>query len=531
MPSRRDQQTSAGAGVPEFPDFDRVLETLPTPAYVCDANGLITYYNSSARALWGREPRLRDPRDRFCGSFRLFTPDGTPIPHDRCWMALALQHERAYHGEEIVIERADGTRYTALAHISPFHDADGRLLGAVNVLVDITERKQLESRLRDADRAKDAFLAMLAHELRNPLSPLMNALDLMRLDPGRAEFARTIMERQIRLLTRLVDDLLDVHRITRNKLELRRSSIVLQDAVQAALESSRPLIEEKGHELIVSLEREPIAIDADLTRLAQVFANVLNNAAKYTREGGRIWLTAQRTGSDAVVRIRDTGIGIPPDMIDVVFEPFRQASASRDIARGGLGVGLTLARQLVELHDGTIEATSDGPDRGSEFTIRLPAPAAPTEASAHAETADEPAIDESKRVLVIDDNEDTASSLALLLQMRGYETRMAFDGVSALEVADTYRPDIMLLDIGLPRLDGYEVCKRVRAQPWGRDITIVAVTGWGNAEQKLRAKEAGFDDHMTKPVDLSALRVMLARLRTAGAAAGADTTMVGHSAP
>ena len=360
------------------PRFFRLLEVLPAAAYTCDAEGLITYFNQRAVEVWGRAPKLNDPADRFCGSFKLFAPDGAPITHDRCWMALALEDNREYNGREIVIERPDGERRTALAHANPFRDERGLLLGAVNVLVDITEHKRIERALQEANRRKDEFLGILAHELRNPLAPLRNSLELLRMgaDPGTLEQIRAIMERQMKQMIRLVDDLMDSSRITTGKLVLRRERIDLAAALQSAVEEVRPLIEQHQHRLSVALPSEPIHLHGDLARLAQVFSNLLTNAAKYMEKGGCIWLSAQGEARHATVTVRDAGLGISADMRDTIFEPFRQVDTSLERAQGGLGIGLSLVKGLVEMHGGTIEVQSDGPGHGSEFIVRLPTLAA-----------------------------------------------------------------------------------------------------------------------------------------------------------
>jgi signal transduction histidine kinase len=365
---------------PNDPELRCLLENLPAGAYTCDPEGLITYFNQNAVQLWGRAPKLNDPTDRFCGSFKLYTADGSPIAHDRCWMALALETKQEYNGCEIVVEHPDGQRFTALVYANPVRDESGRLLGAINVLVDISERKRAEDALNEAHRNKDEFLATLAHELRNPLAPIRNALEIMKLASGNGaivEQARAMIERQVEQLVRLVDDLLDVSRVTRNQIELRKEPVELAAAVRSAIEASGPLIEEMGHELEVSLPDEPVLLEADAVRLTQVFLNLLNNAAKYTPRGGRIRLTAELEESGVVVRVRDTGVGIPAAMLPKIFEPFTQVEPSLARSQGGLGIGLTLVRRLVEMHGGAVEARSDGPERGSELIVRLPVTAPP----------------------------------------------------------------------------------------------------------------------------------------------------------
>jgi PAS domain S-box-containing protein len=497
-------------------EFHRLLEKLPAGAYMCDAAGLITYYNRRAAEIWGREPKLNDPEDRYCGSFKLFSADGSPIRHDQCWMALALQTEKEYNGREILIERPDGHRLTALAHANPIRAETGALLGAVNVLVDISERKRAEDALWQADRAKDEFLATLAHELRNPLAPIRNAIQILRLreqSTEESQWALGVIDRQMEQMTRLIDDLLDVSRISRNALALRRERIDLREVIRLATETSRPQIEAGGHELILERSPEPIYLDADCTRLAQVLSNLLNNAAKYTERGGLIRLAAERQGNDVVVRVCDNGIGIPVEMLPRVFDLFTQVDRSMERTQGGLGIGLTLVRRLVEMHGGSIHAYSEGANTGSEFTIRLPVVCAPPEEPSvsppHA--GPEAAVRASSlRVLVVDDNRDSAASLDILLRMVGNDVRTVHDGLDALALASEYRPDVIVLDIGLPGMNGYEVAQAIRQQSWSRNTLLIAVTGWGQESDKQRAIAAGLDHHLVKPVDPAVLLEMLA---------------------
>jgi signal transduction histidine kinase len=482
--------------------FNRFLEKLPAGAYTCDPDGLITYFNQRAVELWGRAPALNDPRDRFCGSFKLFAADGAALRHEECWMALALRLDQEYNGQEILIERPDGRRVTALAHANPIHDESGALVGAVNVLVDISDRKRTEDAMRDADRSKDEFLATLAHELRNPLAPIRNAVQILSrrdADSRESGWALEVIERQMRQMTRLIDDLLDVSRITRNKLDLRNERVDLGQVMQAAVETSRTLLEAGGHELIVRMPSPPLLLEADFTRLAQALSNLLDNAAKYTERGGRVWLTGERQGSDAVVTVRDTGIGIPAEMLPLVFEPFTQVDRSLERSRGGLGIGLMLVKRLVEMHRGTIEARSEGMGQGSEFTIRLPVVVEPSRETPEAGPREaRPSPGSSLRVLVVDDNLDSAATLSILLRTSGHETRTAQDGLEAVAAAGEFRPDVVILDIGLPKMNGYEVAQAIRREPWGGErAVLIAMTGWGQESDKHRSREAGFDHHMS----------------------------------
>jgi signal transduction histidine kinase len=503
-------------------EFRRLLEKLPVGAYTCDSEGLITYFNEAAEQLWGRKPQLNCSADRFCGSFKIYLPDGTPLDLADCWMARCLREDGEFNGHEIIIERPDRSRRAVLAHANPLHDERGRLIGAVNVLVDITERKEAEDRLRESDRRKDEFLATLAHELRNPLAPIRNALQLLRLDGGNPvtlERARTMMERQLHHMVHLIDDLMDVSRITRNKLVLRKERVELAAVVRSAVEAARPAIEAAGHELRVALPAQPIYLNADLTRLAQVFANLLNNAAKYMEPGGRIQLRGELDDGEVVVRVRDSGVGIPSDMLPKIFEIFTQVERSLERAQGGLGIGLSLARGLVEMHGGTIEAHSAGTGRGSEFLVRLPIIDAAEEfdepdlASA-GPRSDASGCEQKRRILVVDDNRDSAASLSKMLELMGNDVRTAHDGVQAVEVAQMFQPNVVLLDIGLPKLNGYDAARRIRKLPGGPSMFLIALTGWGQDEDKRRSAEAGFNLHLVKPMDPDALENLLAGLHT-----------------
>jgi PAS domain S-box-containing protein len=374
------------------------------------------------------------------------------------------------------------------------------------------ERLRLIEQLRDQDRLKDEFLATLAHELRNPLAPIRTGVQLVRMaghNPALIEKTSPMMERQIQHMVRLVDDLLDVSRISRNKLELRKEKIELGTLIQSALETSRPLIEAAGHELTVSVPPEPILLEADGVRLAQAFSNLLNNAAKYTPEGGRISLTADTEHGEVVVRVRDNGLGIPADKLSRIFEMFVQVDRSIGQSHGGLGIGLSLAKRLVQMHGGTIEAYSDGIGKGSEVVVRLPA-AIVTRRSANGDgSAPATARAASRRVLVVDDNRDSAEALATMLQLLGHDVATAHDGRAAVDGVRTFQPDVALLDIGMPHISGYEAARLIRQQPGGTDVFLVALTGWGHDDDKLRSLEAGFDAHLVKPVDVATIEKVL----------------------
>ena len=406
----------------------------------------------------------------------------------------------------------DGKYRWFLTRAVPIRNEQGRIIRWFGTNTDVTELRELEDALLEADHRKDEFLATLAHELRNPLAPVRNAVQILRLKgpPSlEVQWAREVIDRQVQQMTRLIDDLMDVSRITRDKIELRKENVELGAILQSAVETSRPLIDASGHAMVVSLPTQPIYLNADSTRMAQVFSNLLNNAAKYSEKSGRIDLSVKSDGDEVVVFIRDQGIGIPPEMLPRIFDLFTQVDRSLERAHGGLGIGLTLVRRLIEMHGGTITAQSDGSGRGSTFIVRLPIAAAlPTpELPPPAHTP----VDASRthRILIVDDNDDAATSLSVMLTILGYETRTAADGVSGWEAAQEFRPQTILLDIGIPKMNGYDVARHIREQPWGEKIVLIAVTGWGQAEDIQRTLEAGFDHHLVKPVDPADLTTLL----------------------
>lgn len=381
------------------------------------------------------------------------------------------------------------------------------------------ERLHLIRQLRDADRRKDEFLATLAHELRNPLAPIRNSVRIMSLvqsvDPALAT-ARDVIDRQVRQMTRLVDELLDVSRITRGKIRLQRSPTDLTSIIRDAVETTSPVITAAGHELQVRLPTTPIIVDADAVRMSQVFANLLHNASKYTEPGGRISLTVEKNGTQVAVHVEDNGIGIAAEHLPRLFEMFSQIAPAIDRSQGGLGIGLSLVKGLVDLHGGRVEAHSDGPGHGSLFTVRLPTVEKQPVAAQVIVSPTTPLGNvtvEPLTILVVDDNRDAANSLSSFLRLHDHEVRCAFDGIEAIEVADVFRPKVVLLDIGMPRMNGYDAARHIRKQVWGRDAVLIATTGWGQDDDKRRAKEAGFDHHMTKPVDPALLVTTLADLQ------------------
>ena len=751
----------------------RLAEKLPAAAYVCDADGLIRFYNEQAARLWGRSPRLEDPDDRYCGSFALYASDGSLMSRENSPLARALREGRDVHGEELAIGRPDGSRVYALAHASPIRDGADRIVGCANVLIDVSARRRAEERLesselrferfmhhlpglawikdlegcyvfandaaerafqrrreelygcrddeifppatstafrendreallsgkgletietlehadgvhhsfvskfpipgpdgaprwiagiaidvtarmaaeaalretearfrdmadhapvliwvndrdgcsfvnreylrflgcsleevrgdgwrrfvhpadvdayvgeyarsvsaqrpfeallrfrradgayrwlrstgvprvhgdgaligyvgcsvditemqrtqealREADRRKDEFLATLAHELRNPLAPMRSALETLRDSGAPHRELHRMLERQLNQLVRLVDDLLDVSRITRGHIALRRESVTLGDVLRTAVETAQPQIEAAQHALVITLPSAPLRLEADPLRLSQLFVNLLSNAAKYTPDGGRIEVAAERRGDEVVVAFRDDGIGIPPDVLPRIFEPFTQLDRAPGHAQSGLGIGLALVAQLAALHGGRVEARSDGPGCGSEFRVTLPlaeprtsVDRAPLEEAPEGGARSRGALREP--ILVVDDNRDAAESLASLLRSRGLRTEVALDGPSALRAARALAPAVVLLDLGMPEMDGFEVARRLRADPACRGIVLVALTGWNQAAVSASCAQAGFDHHLVKPVKLETLQRLL--LTTPGKAAG-----------
>jgi PAS domain S-box-containing protein len=426
----------------------------------------------------------------------------------------------------------DGSQRMVDLTIQPIRDDTGRVIFLAPLGIDITERKRAEAdrqrleddlrrlagELSEADRHKNEFLAMLAHELRNPLAPISNAVRALEAgahDAATVRSASGMLHRQVGLMSRLVEDLLDMSRITRGKIELRKERVDLVPIIHQAIEAVRDLYRSMEHELTVTLPPHPIHLDADPARLTQVVGNLLHNAGKFTDRGGKVWLTVEADGAQAVLRVRDNGVGIAPEHHHDLFTMFGQIDTSLERSRGGLGIGLTLVKTLVDMHGGQVNVQSDGPGHGTEFTVRLPvstqAPrAAPPAAAAPVRAA-------GRRVLIVDDSEDGAESLAMLLEFGGHETHKAHDGLAALEAVERLRPDAVLLDIGLPGLNGYEVCRRIRQASWGKRMTLVALTGWGQDEDRDRSRDAGFDAHMVKPVDFDALLALLAAVRPADA--------------
>jgi PAS domain S-box-containing protein len=617
----------------------QMIDALPAAIYTTDAQGRLTYFNRAAVDLSGRTPDLGT--DQWCVSWKLYRPDGTPLPHDQCPMAIALKEGRIVRGDVIIVERPDGERRWVEPNPAPLFDDAGNIVGGINMLVDVTERmqaeeakaelaaivessedaivsknlnsiikswnagaerlfgytaaeaignsvtmlipqdmpneelkildrirrgqriehyetirrrkdgtrinvslsvspvknaqgqiigaakiarnitqqKQTEEKLRqlakdlsEADRRKNEFLAMLAHELRNPMAPIRNAVQILRLTGGNEtiQAASETLERQVAQLVRMVDDLLDINRIVRGKIELRKETVELAPIVRQAVEVAGPSYESMEHSLTVDLPPEPVFLEADSARLTQVLANLLNNSCKFTNRGGRISVTASREVQHVVIRVADNGIGIAAEQFERIFDMFAQADTSLERSGSGLGIGLTLVKNLVEMHGGTVDVASAGIGQGSEFLIRLPISAAVEKPKPPVAPLGKSAPVTPRRILVVDDNRDSAKTMAMLLKVSGHESQIAYDGLEALTAAEKFRPEVILLDIGLPKLNGYETAEKLREQSWGKDILLIALTGWGHDEDRQKSQDAGFDAHMVKPVDYAALTKLLA---------------------
>ena len=474
--------------------------------FLLDTQGRIATWNSGAERILGyKEAEIIGQPFAI-----IFNPQ--EIVNRQPEHELEIARDKGRSEDERWHVRKDGSRLWASGVVTPLWDGAGKLRGYAKVMRDITDRKRAEVDLAEANQRKDEFLAMLAHELRNPLAPILNALHLLRrekmVSPSQAE-ATNMIDRQVRQIIRLVDDLLDISRISRGKIHLRKERVELNRIVQRAVETARHLIDTRKHELTVSLPPEAIWLEADSARLEQVLGNLLNNAAKYTEPNGRIWVTAVREGPIVILRIKDTGIGILPEMLPRIFDLFVQADRSLDRAEGGLGIGLTLVKSLVQLHQGTIEAHSPGVGQGSEFVIRLHAVPEVT-ASQPDRAAGEAAKGRQLRLLVVDDNADTVESLAMLLRLSGHEVQTANTGPTGLQAALAENLDVAMLDLGLPGIDGYEIARRVRQQT-DKPI-LIAMTGYGQPEDRERTKEAGFDYHLIKPVDPEKLQALLSKI-------------------
>jgi len=468
----------------------------------------------------GKNGRFMRVNDRFCeitgysreelltmGPLDLDHPDEREADRER--VARFVSGVDPYYRAEKRYIRKDGRITWVRVAANLLRDENPDSFHSAAIVEDITEHKLAEQALQDADRMKDEFIATLAHELRNPLAPMQTAIDVLRYrDPGQTEWCHGVLERQVKHMTQLVADLLDLSRITSNKLEIHRRPIDLSDVIHAAVESTRPILERCEQQLVIAMPAKKLYVDGDLVRLAQVFSNLLSNAAKFTEGPGTVRLTAEAVGDAITVTVADTGIGMRKEDLARAFDKFYQGPRRPERAYGGLGVGLSLVRQLVELHGGTIEARSAGVDRGSEFVVRLPASDAASSVSPSS-PAGVARSTTARRVLVVDDNHDGAEAIARLLRVLGHEVSVVYDGLTALRRANEFEPVVVLLDLGMPGMDGFQVCERLRAQTWKQRPFIVALTGWGRDGDVARTKNAGFDAHLVKPVDASAIVKLL----------------------
>ncbi len=479
-----------------------ITDNATTAIFMMDGDGATTFMNPAAEAMVGfsfaevRAQPLHDLVHHFHG-------DDRQVQMDDCCIGKSILTQRAVREQEDMFVDRSGRTFPVRCNVSPIIKND-ELAGIVLEVRDISAEKRAQRALEEADRRKDRFLATLAHELRNPLAPIRSALHLLRTDdapPSSVAWATRLMDRQVTQLVRLIDDLLDISRITLDKMTLRLESARLGDIVERAVETSRPGIEGHGHRFAVELPAAPVFVCADAARLAQVLSNLLNNATKYSDPGATISLSVAVEETMAVISVRDTGKGIRPEFLPHIFRMYAQEDRSAEQGSDGLGIGLALVKKLVHLHHGSVEARSDGLNTGSEFVVRIPL--APADGVAVSEPVAQPAADPEKslRVLVVDDNADAADSLALALEGAGHDTRAAYSGREALDLAMSLQPDAVVLDIGMADMNGYDVARSIRREPWGANAILIALTGWGQAEDRTRALEAGFDHHVTKPAD------------------------------
>lgn len=476
--------------------FRTLTQSVPVGIFQTDSEGNCLFVNQKWCELAGMSPEAAQGHG---WSAALHPADRDRIGQE--WYAAARER-REFRADYRFRTPQGETRWLHGAAVALCSN-DGEITGYFGTVTDITDRKRAEDELREADRRKDEFLATLAHELRNPLAPVRNSLEILKMpnvDGATTQLSRDMIERQVHHLVRLVDDLLDVSRVMRGKIQLRREPVEIAAMMARAVEMVQPLIESRRHILELSAPDESLLLDGDPVRLAQIVANLLANAAKYTEPTGHIWLSVECSGDRAVLRVRDNGIGISPEMLPRVFDLFVQADHPPTKSQGGLGVGLTLVKNLVALHGGTVEAHSPGLGKGCEFVVRLPLmDGKQPKAKADGEPPQEAVRPSGLRLLVVDDNQDAANSLAMLLRLKGHGVRIANNGPTALEIASDYTPDVVFLDIGMPEMDGYEVARRMRRLPGLENVVLAAVTGWGQFEDRLRTSRAGFDHHLVKP--------------------------------
>jgi PAS domain S-box-containing protein len=488
-----------------------VMDSMPQKIFTAKPNGDVDYFNP----IWTHYTGLSFEQIRDWGWTQFIHPDDV-AENVRVWKR-SIDFVEPFQFEHR-FRRADGEYRWHISRAVSLRDAEGKVVMWVGSDTDIHEQRQMADELQkhaaelsEADRRKSEFLAMLAHELRNPLAPIRNGVQILRLggDDRAVRAVSEMMDRQVGQMVRLVDDLLDVSRISRGKIELRMERVELASVVHHAVEAARSLYKSMNHDLTVSLPSQPIYLNGDPARLTQVVGNLLNNACKFTDKGGRIRLTVEREGEQTVIRVQDNGIGIATDQLPRIFDMFTQVDSSLERSTSGLGIGLSLVENLVEMHGGTVEVHSAGLGQGSEFVVCLPVlietPKRPPDL-----TVSEP-TPTARRILVVDDNRDSAKSLAMLLKLTGHETHTAYDGLEAVAAAAALRPEVVLLDIGLPKLNGYEAARQLRQQPWGKGMVLVALTGLGQEEDRQRSEEVGFDAHMVKPIDIDGLQSLLAR--------------------
>jgi PAS domain S-box-containing protein len=464
--------------------------------FMLDPDGVVTSWNAGAQRIKGYA------RDEIIGQhFSRFYADDD-IEAGKPWEALATARREGRAEDEGWRLKKNGERFWARVVVTPLHGADGHLRGFAKVTQDLTDRRSIQS-LQDAAKELNEFIATLAHELRNPLAPIRTAVEVMAKVPGSdpaQQAMRDTIDRQSAQLARIVDDLIDIARVTRGAMSIEQAPVDVTEAVRRAVETAAPAVEAGRHRLDIELPPEPLIVNGDLHRLTQVLANLLNNAARYTPQAGRIAVWARQEDGWSVIQVSDNGRGIEPGMLERIFHMFVQGRAALEKIGAGLGVGLALARRIAEAHGGTLQAASEGENKGAQFTLRIPLLRRPAaQADAAAQGPAKPVL--AKRILVVDDNVDAADTLALLLKSLGHETCVVHDGLQALRMAVEFRPDVVLLDIGMPGLDGYEVARRLRALKRERPLRIIAVTGWGQEADRTRSREAGFDVHLVKPVD------------------------------
>jgi PAS domain S-box-containing protein len=484
----------------------QVLQQISETVIAVDNEGLITYLNEAAEEQYGRSAMevLGLP---LTALYRYTWAD----PAEEQVARKAIRAHGHWRGEHLHV-KLDGEVLHVESVVNVLRDAEGERIGLLAVMRDITERVRDREALAESARQKDHFLATLAHELRNPLAPLMNGLQLLHddaLDTDMLSATQGMMQRQLDHLVRLVDDLMDLSRISRGKLELRKEDLDLSQVLNMAIETSKPLIERSGHQLNVEVGSGPFPVHGDATRLAQIISNLLNNAAKYTPYGGVITVELSLHPQDVVLRISDTGLGIAPDQLHRIFDMFTQVDATEHGA-GGLGIGLSLSQRLAQMHDGQLDAQSGGKNKGSSFTLHLPV----SERTPSQPEAPAPALrsDEKWRVLAVDDNEDVATTTALVLRKLGQQARSVFSGAQALECGADLKPHLVLMDLGMPGMSGHEACARMRSTSWGSDIMIVAISGWGQDSDRARSRDAGFDEHLVKPLELHTIQRLLGKL-------------------